>query len=470
MTSINEANEEISSSNWHYIDDDGNIQGPFSFSEMVAWFDAKYFTPDTKCRKTASNKNVDEILTIETFRPMREIFPPARKLSEQKEEKAAAGNNSDRLSNSNNSNQNEKIDEKKTASEAAESSELNDSSEDYSDSDDDADNNENIDHKKPEQQQSSAAPSTPLPAVPRPGEHCWFYLDDNSELQGPFSTSLMRSWFHAGYFTPSTRVRRDDEPELMELENRPHTEFANHSNNIDTAPPVLSPFTVDDGWYYVDNANIERGPFSTSQFRFWHHRGYLTFNDTKFRRANQNRSESATLKNTFNTPPFLLTEEAAALINEKWFYLDASNNEQGPFNSTQMAQWWKSNLLPKDLSVRLNNEKEFQKVNQRKTGACSFTKQTQESPQQSQSQSQSQSQAYQQYQQYYEQYSPSYSHYQSIINNNNNSNSFQSAPVFTLGVTNRGAVALRQSNSGHQNKNSWSHPSPMTDKRARHSR
>ncbi|KAJ1426054.1 GYF domain-containing protein, partial [Ochromonadaceae sp. CCMP2298] len=35
----------------------------------------------------------------------------------------------------------------------------------------------------------------------------WFYRDDQGQLQGPFSTQMMRSWHVAGYFHPDLLLR-----------------------------------------------------------------------------------------------------------------------------------------------------------------------------------------------------------------------------------------------------------------------
>ena len=52
---------------WQYIDDNGEVQGPFSAEQMREWFQDGYFNAETKA-KLASRKDA-------AFVPLGKLFP-----------------------------------------------------------------------------------------------------------------------------------------------------------------------------------------------------------------------------------------------------------------------------------------------------------------------------------------------------------------------------------------------------------
>lgn len=61
--------DDVSSLMWHYLDPQGEIQGPFSLKSLKAWMDADYFPNDFKVWKTGRNKD-RAVLLIELIRTM----------------------------------------------------------------------------------------------------------------------------------------------------------------------------------------------------------------------------------------------------------------------------------------------------------------------------------------------------------------------------------------------------------------
>ncbi|XVF02679.1 hypothetical protein REPUB_Repub04eG0195200 [Reevesia pubescens] len=57
------AHDDVGSLMWHYVDPQGDIQGPFSLKSLKAWMDADYFSKDFKVWKTGQNKDKAVLLT-----------------------------------------------------------------------------------------------------------------------------------------------------------------------------------------------------------------------------------------------------------------------------------------------------------------------------------------------------------------------------------------------------------------------
>lgn len=49
--------DQLGSLIWHYLDPQGNIQGPFSIDSLKSWSDAEYFPPDFKIWKAGQSLN-----------------------------------------------------------------------------------------------------------------------------------------------------------------------------------------------------------------------------------------------------------------------------------------------------------------------------------------------------------------------------------------------------------------------------
>jgi hypothetical protein len=56
---------------WHYLDPQGDVQGPFSLTLLKRWNDADYFLPGFKVWKTGQSRNEAVLLTD----VLRRLFP-----------------------------------------------------------------------------------------------------------------------------------------------------------------------------------------------------------------------------------------------------------------------------------------------------------------------------------------------------------------------------------------------------------
>merc|ERR1712130_10139 len=56
-------------------------------------------------------------------------------------------------------------------------------------------------------------------------------------------------------------------------------------------------------------------------------------------------------------------EKEKKSTTKKWYYRDPSGQEQGPFDTQQMAQWFNDGYFPKDLPIRYDQKIPFVQLN-----------------------------------------------------------------------------------------------------------
>ena len=66
------------------------------------------------------------------------------------------------------------------------------------------------------QQKTSQLPEDAQPLNPQ-DMNKWLYKDPQDEIQGPFSSSDMKKWYEAGYFTMDLMIRRACDMVLLPL-------------------------------------------------------------------------------------------------------------------------------------------------------------------------------------------------------------------------------------------------------------
>ena len=427
---------------WLYIDDDGVERGPFSSAQMLAWYEQGYFSAEQLCKQQPPS--VDEGGAVSSFRPMSSCFPPAMQRAKaaqqqqqrqpkveaesaasdsavyeerkERESEASAEEGEQPQEGSGAEGAKQQIDAASNSDEAKEK-ERQDGGE-QEEEDQEAEDEDEGEEEEEEQDPEVAARLAALrgstsgqqsaPSRPAGGEseHSWTYIDDSGAVQGPFPSSHMQAWHTAGYFKPHTKVRRDDESDMTELQHRKRTDFiaapstpttattAVSSTPSPPAPPVAARPTVklytpepgETDWYYTDRAGIERGPFSTSLMRHWHSKGYFTYNDCPIRPAHVPSVASAPLRLQTTAPDFVLpphhpTAATAAidqrlqpqrsLQDEQWLYLDSVQQHQGPFSTAAMADWWRAGYLPASTQVKRVGEQQWSTIAER-GHLCSF--------------------------------------------------------------------------------------------------
>jgi hypothetical protein len=52
-------------------------------------------------------------------------------------------------------------------------------------------------------------------------------------------------------------------------------------------------------------------------------------------------------------------EEEEDILVSGWFYLDTQGNKQGPFNTSEMREWWTNGFFARDLQVKRVNDEQW---------------------------------------------------------------------------------------------------------------
>jgi len=260
-----------------------------------------------------------------------------------------------------------------------------------------------------ESSDSFAAPAPKAPARKTPAEAQWFYKDKEGEERGPFSTLQMRKWYQRQAFPMETPVRSSEDGIWIPLVQRAafFREPGMPDPNIPEVPDHLQTM-----WFYLDDENFVRGPYSWTVIKAWHDKEWLPFDvqvkrqgekhfipwGDRFKQFMQQRTLGGTLvgqilQGQINNPllnaltqapqPVMPAAPAAQsggiqLIQrenqedlyagmkaksedkDKWYYLDFKNGQsQGPFNTGAMSQWYNMGFFPAHTQIRKNEESSF---------------------------------------------------------------------------------------------------------------
>lgn len=169
---------------------------------------------------------------------------------------------------------------------------------------------------------------TPIPAQRR-----WYYRDLFGDMQGPFNPAEMRQRVDAKHIQAETfclievgagAVQRYEEKKLREL-----------FPGLDAAflqPPALGGNRA--FWFYLDDAKVEHGPFSSDQMRLWFDvEGYFG-SRTMIREANAG-SNFAPLKSYYPDPMICFLDGPApgAMQKQQSFSEPPSFQIVDPFNT-----------------------------------------------------------------------------------------------------------------------------------------
>ena len=163
---------------WMYIDDDGKPQGPFPTLNMISWFRAGYFTENTKARRVADPEFVQIGPVGEAF------FAPVTATPQPAPVPAvvvAAVPDPAPVPSASTSAAMEATSAPPAVPEPVAAAD--------------------------EISPAAAAVATPANAADNLEEY-WCYIDDEDNLQGPFEAKSMREWCEAGFFEPSTKIKR----------------------------------------------------------------------------------------------------------------------------------------------------------------------------------------------------------------------------------------------------------------------
>ena len=357
---------------WVFIDDDGEMQGPFATAEMRAWVESGDLEPSRKVNIAGGEP--DE------FRPLSEwaeLMPSAAgEEGEEAEDEAAA------------------IDARLAMLRGGTTT-------------------------APAEE---AAAAQPPPAAPLKTTG-WMYLDDAGIEQGPFTTKKIANWVKRGIFTKDRLVRpppSDDgngvEAELQPIANFPQlvgeetsaaaapppAEACTSSSNsifqpgqkevvdaavaVPAAPPsssnvfhdsnITARAAFDDTLFeYYDDHGKPQGPFTAKKLMGWLKGGHLkpTRMARQYTPGQQNEGRSGftplneiqyfaeklndgALPKAPPKPQDLGGSSGGMVEVPTWYYDDAVGKEQGPFTSTQMMAWFAHQQLHGNTMVRHMSE------------------------------------------------------------------------------------------------------------------
>lgn len=273
---------------WFYIDEEGVIQGPFENTSMHEWFADSFFTLDTEVRAAFYDK--------ETCTDKREFVAIGKRTDfftkkEIEEIKASLKSLSTDLSSTSNASAS-------TVSQAT--------STDIS----------GIPSVAPPLESSSSTEQSSIDPVFFAMSSNWRYIDKKGGIQGPFTTSQMKEWWDADYFTPSLQISGSSLPDqgiFSTIESLPSTclpfistfdselcrSINDHVMSDKAVDKTTSSSTIETKpmWYYLAETYIGvgheldatplsnklftiQGPYSTRQMQYWFAKGFFTYDDT----------------------------------------------------------------------------------------------------------------------------------------------------------------------------------------------
>jgi hypothetical protein len=362
------------SSKWKYLDDNNQVQGPFTEEQMKGWFQAGYFTDETKVKEDDEKGDFTPI--AQRHCP---FVPGSRKSAKRKFSATDPSANTNTTASNTSDNTNSQ-----------------------------AGDNTNKDVKTHQNGDSKAVktvekpPEKPKEREKWPAELKWFYIDSDGNTQGPFEQSKMIAWNKLGYFPEETPMRLEHEKDFATVAERSAKNlplpWASGAAVLAAAAAVTAKQEtkevppVEKKWFYLADGK-EQGPWGAAQMRLWYQRGFFHINDPPLRQEGeplgQHSPLSERMKKPLGTPvwaqghvqlPATVTQaqteqnnnvvapaanqnaEPVYMEEPKWFYLDKAGKEQGPWPSSDMRGWWNQGLLDRALRVRKEHDTEYQPI------------------------------------------------------------------------------------------------------------
>mmetsp|Transcript_5361 Transcript_5361/g.13068 ORF Transcript_5361/g.13068 Transcript_5361/m.13068 type:complete len:549 (+) Transcript_5361:181-1827(+) len=346
------SSSSASSLPWRYIDDSGDIQGPYSLCNMRSWLEAGYLNGGTKVANDPKAEK-DAFKMIKDY-PDGNPFGVVKKQGqegdahqndesmtipeEQWKYKDEKGNTQGPFSDSNMQNwYNAGYFSPETlickASKAIDDSCFKPLKEVAPEFLPDSIRIPMLKEKKKREDQAKTS---------------YYYVDDDGEEKGPFSEVQMRSWYKKGYFHEDTRVRLSSEKETYPLGTkqcnfkylpRPVNPAESVSSNVNgTADAKLSTATSQ---ALMNGMGNNAGAPSAAPW---------------LRNMNAGAAPPPSL-----APPMQRFMGPSGGLppgteDSKWLYLDDNNKEQGPWTTGQMRKWFQNGMLSPHIRIRLVGE------------------------------------------------------------------------------------------------------------------
>ena len=362
---------------YYYLDDDRVVQGPFTSAELIEWAHAGFFTNETLIQPEEEGREKD--LTKEEEKQRFKPFSHYIKIDAPNQATTDATKPA-----------------QPSESESQAASTLADV--------EPAKSTTQVPHQQQQQQQPPPPPPRPSPppapvapssaiespattdsipiaatpssepisntAVPSSAaskESLWYYLDDSGNEQGPFPASDMRSWFDAGYFTSSTKVRTENETEFGPFDQRTKDQETFKAET--SAAPTATTTAAD-----KSSVNIE-DEFEVDMDDI--HQEEDENEDDEDEDDAMSKDDDDVKKNTDGDADMkdAIVSKAPSLpppAKQHWFYTDTDGIIRGPFTGVTMLRWHRKGFFAfNDTPVRRSDETEAVPLSQR-TEAPSF--------------------------------------------------------------------------------------------------
>ena len=111
----------------------------------------------------------------------------------------------------------------------------------------------------------------------------WFYLDEQSRMQGPYGADQMRQWYESGNLTDRLQISESCDGPFRALSayfSDRSKSFkccadSSHTSTTECPPQACQVSPCDTTWFYVDHEGRIQGPHATNLMRHWFESGYL---------------------------------------------------------------------------------------------------------------------------------------------------------------------------------------------------
>lgn len=212
----------------------------------------------------------------------------------------------------------------------------------------------------------------------------WFYIDDNSAIQGPFPDEEMQGWFQEGYFTPQTLVRaaffedekatdptefeaiinRDDFLDKITLE-RLRKELKSVGENQDGGISSSAPGSIDNTPTTTSSPSASLQPTSSSTQKDSSestnkeplppttHSGDIDIDLPPL------APQTFSLKHAARVESIVKQQvERKYRESDEWLYVDAQGISQGPFSTQLMRDWFADKYFDQTTKVKPSQSKD----------------------------------------------------------------------------------------------------------------
>ena len=369
-----------------YLDDEGAVQGPFSGSDLLGWFDEGYFQPTTRILQASADTDAAKV-DKSAFKPFAAFFPHTQKAQTQVE--AAAPNQTTTTTPAASAqpatepaviveDEEDETDAKPAVTTAAVAADVVPKESSTAEAVESAPAASATDAAAPASDSSAPAASV-APATAASPQTDWYYLDDTSLERGPFPSSDMAAWFTAGFFTAATKVRTAAEKECKPFGERNEQQesfmkpsagaatggahAASTEGSTAAAASSAVPINIEDQ-FETDMMDDEEEEDEDEQ---------QEVEDDTEQKASDKVGASEEKKSEGADSNAAVKPKVVSPALLAWYYIDTSGQEQGPFTPASMLKWHRANFFAfNDTPLRRVDEEDATPLSKRTTAPSFF--------------------------------------------------------------------------------------------------